>query len=305
MTARHEARQGGTSHNGLKRYVPDVGNLAQRSLARLPGNVIRPGRVLVLLYHSVHPSHVHASATPPLFNDHLRWLREHCDIIRLADVFQRVGRGDLRPCVAITFDDGFADNHSYALPALVRHEVQATFFITTGLVEQDPDVVARLKKVVNTSEVEGLTWAQISELRDAGMEIGAHTYSHPNLATLSEHAALQELSIAKDSLEQHLNDPIFSFAYPFGIPRRHFSEQTIRLAARVGYKRGAAVIYRNVRPSDEPLAIPRVAITGDSLQMLQAKVIGKLDLVGVWQEHAPRWATRLVSSRSRMRDFIA
>jgi hypothetical protein len=50
-----------------------------------------------------------------------------------------------------------------------------------------------------------------------------------------------------------------------------------------------------VRPDDEPRAIPRFFSTWDSLDQLRAKVLGRLDLIGAWQERAPMWLAHVVS----------
>jgi peptidoglycan/xylan/chitin deacetylase (PgdA/CDA1 family) len=277
-----------------------VGGMAKWALSHLPAWGKHPSnRVVVLCYHSVH-AHTHwASATPRLFEEQIAWLLENCEVIPLASVQQQALNPNLkRPSVAITFDDGYSDNFQYALPILLRYGIQATFFVTTGLVEGNPEVVERIRNVWNASaeEISALTWSQIIEMRDAGMGIGSHTVSHRNLARVGDDAALRELSRAKDSLEDHLGDQVVSVAYPFGIPKRHISDKTLEIARFVGYEIGVAVLFRSVRSSDLPLAIPRLSVTGDSLQMLRAKVIGKLDFVGLWQEHAPSWASRLISS---------
>jgi peptidoglycan/xylan/chitin deacetylase (PgdA/CDA1 family) len=280
-----------------------LGGLAQSTLAHLPRARLGVGRVLVLCYHSIHPSHRFASASPAMFEEHLGWLSEYCNIIPFDAALRHVDTRDANPSIAITFDDGYVDNHTYVLPALVRHGIHATFFVATGFVERDPEVLSRLGRLWNVPvhELAGLSWTQVREIREAGMEIGAHTRSHPNLALLTEDQVRRELSESKDMLENCLGESVVSVAYPYGIPRRHITNREVNIASGVGFEHGAAILYRRVRATDNPLLIPRLAVTDDSLDMLQAKVIGKLDLVGVWQEHAPLWVSRVVSSKVQNR----
>ena len=89
----------------------------------------RKNRVAVLCYHSIDPATSFASASPELFHDHLQWLTDHCDVVPLDAITEHAGRDrPCRPVVAITFDDGYLDNHLYALPALVEHGFPAISF---------------------------------------------------------------------------------------------------------------------------------------------------------------------------------
>lgn len=266
----------------------------QSSLSRVPRLARREPRVVVLCYHSLHPSGDFSSTTPPeIFEQHVRWLRRHADLIPFTDVWGEENRASRdRPRVAMTFDDGFADNYMYALPILLRYEVPATFFVATGLVERSPDVIQARSWHGWRNEDSTLTWAQIVEMRRLGMEIGSHGHSHRVLAHLDDQEVISDLSISKHILEDHLGERVVSFAYPKGRPRRDFSPGTIPLTQRVGYEYAATVLLRGVRPSDVPMSIPRFPVARDSLDMLRAKVEGRLDLIGSWQERAPLWMLR-------------
>lgn len=253
-------------------------------------------RVVVLCYHSVHPSIPFTSATPELFERNLQWLRENCDVIRFSDVTQTRPR-PARAAVAITFDDGYADNYEHAFPLLQRYGLPATFFVTAGFVERDPRVMDRFQRLRScpSGHIRPLTWAQIREMADAGMEIGAHTYSHPNLAALNGAACRAELIASKDILEQRIGRVVSTMAYPFGKPGRHFNRETLAHAAESGYSYAAAVLFRALRTNDSPLAIPRITVGMDDISTLREKVSGQWDIVGTWQERAPLWAARIVS----------
>jgi peptidoglycan/xylan/chitin deacetylase (PgdA/CDA1 family) len=256
-------------------------------------------RAVVLCYHSIHPSLPFASASPELFRSHLEWLSEHCDIVGFTDI-PRLARspGALsRPAVALTFDDGYRDNHTHALPLLEAAGARATFFVTAGLLERDSDVVARMAALRKASvpEVEGMSWAEARELVAAGHEVGSHTWSHPVLAMLGAEEAKDELRRSKSAIEEKLERTVTSMAYPFGKPNRHFTAETERLVGETGHTSAAAVLFRRVLGRDSPLRIPRFFATQDSIDVLAGKVRGRWDWLGAWQEHAPRWVARHVS----------
>lgn len=246
-------------------------------------------RVVILCYHSVS-TRSFASATPNAFEQHLLWLRAHCEIVPFRQVAHAAGdwQGD-RPVVALTFDDGYADNYEYAFPLLRIFEVPATFFLTVGLLEQDPRVVGRFQSLYQSGvqDIRPLEWAQVREMRQAGMEIGAHTYSHPNLSRLTRSAAEVELRQSKAILEERLGDRVDAMAYPFGIPRRHFTTETMDLASAAGYDCAAAITLRAVHRSHSRLAMPRFPVSQGDLGTLTDMIFGAWDLLGVWQERAP------------------
>jgi peptidoglycan/xylan/chitin deacetylase (PgdA/CDA1 family) len=199
--------------------------------------------------------------------------------------------------VAITFDDGYADNYEYAFPLLQRHGIPGTFLLTVGLMEKNPVVMARFRELLQASDedIRPLTWANVREMRDAGMEFGAHTYSHPNLARLDRARAGLELTRSREMMEQHLGERVTLTAYPFGTPKRSFTAETLELTLMAGYEYAATVTFRSVRPTDSPLAIPRFSSPRCSVESLRNMIFGAWDLVGVWQERAPLALQELVS----------
>jgi peptidoglycan/xylan/chitin deacetylase (PgdA/CDA1 family) len=261
----------------------------QTSLSHIPRVMDRKRRVVVLCYHSVHPTSTFPSATTPeLFEQHMRWLRQHCDVVPFTRIRAQAARRDRsRPVVAVTFDDGFADNYTHALPILLRLEVPTTFFVATGLVERVPEVIRARSWRGWREEGSSLTWPQIEEMRTLGMEIGGHSHMHRVLADLSDEEVLEDLATCKRIIEDRLGEPIVSFAYPKGRPRRDLTSRTVELARSVGFRHGGTVVLRDVRPSDWPMRVPRFPMARDSIHLLRGKVLGRLDVIGQMQERAP------------------
>ena len=112
------------------------GGLRRLLAATLPGN-----GVLVLNYHRVGDSNRSRydralwSASADAFDAQVAFLKSQCDVISLDDIDdarQQRGRH-----VAITFDDGYLDNHEIAFPVLRHHRVPAAFFIATGFIDRN------------------------------------------------------------------------------------------------------------------------------------------------------------------------
>jgi peptidoglycan/xylan/chitin deacetylase (PgdA/CDA1 family) len=247
-------------------------------------------RCVVLCYHSIDPEQPFASASPDLFRSHLEWLKAHCEVVPF-DVVQTSGVGG-RPTVAITFDDGYLDNFVRAYPMLRALELPATFFVTVGLIEREPEVVGLFESQRRLHAVQSMSWDQLRELRDAGFTIASHTYSHPNLALLSRDEAAREIGRGKAILEDKLQIPDSVFAYPFGKPGHHFSPETVELVREAGYRAAAAILFRGVEPDDDPFAIPRFFVRGDDVATLEEKVRGRWDAIGWMQEHLPGGVAR-------------
>lgn len=244
-------------------------------------------RVVVLCYHSIHQTSCFRSATPELFEQHLRWLKENCEVIRFSQVFESPEpERRNRPAVALTFDDGNADNYECAFPLLKEHAIRATFFLTVGLLEKDPSTLERFREQRRSrhEDIHPLGWSEVCEMQRGGMDIGAHTFSHPNLARLDRRSVEIEVKCSKETLEQHLGEQITLMAYPFGIPTMHFRRETVDIVTEVGYKLAAALLPRPVRRDGSRLAIPRFLVDNDDIETLRDKVFGAWDLVGLLQE---------------------
>jgi peptidoglycan/xylan/chitin deacetylase (PgdA/CDA1 family) len=230
--------------------------------------------------------------------------------VSLRDIKRR-SSASTKPRVAITFDDGYRDNYQFALSRLLDKGFTATFFLIAGFIEGDRAVRERLAGAwgVSPGDVAPLEWGDVRAMRAEGMEFGSHTWSHANLARLEDAAAAHELVHSRELIQERLGEKIASVAYPFGKPRRHFTDETISLAAGAGYEWGVMVLPRGVRASDHRLRIPRFALGEDSVARLSHKVSGSMDGQGVLRELAPAWLDRFVSptpvaTHERMEDVI-
>ena len=172
-----------------------------------------PVRVPILMYHHIRPLHAqlnskerYYSVTPEAFEAQMIGLvRAGYTTITPDELFQAMQYGTStlpsKP-VLITFDDGFKDQYKYAFPVMKRLGIKSTFFIVTQSHKQQGGA---------------LSLDMIKELDASGLvTIGSHTRNHAFLTSISKQKRLEEIHQSKQDLEQLLNHPVTSFAYPYG-----------------------------------------------------------------------------------------
>jgi len=215
-------------------------------------------RVPILLYHCVHRSPADAIAaytvSPAEFGRQLDSVvgagLTALTVTRFCQILMTEGSVGLPPRpIVITFDDGFADFHDHAAPALVERGLVATLYVTTGV----------LRKGGPAAEPWGqrmLDWGQLPELEAAGTEIGAHSHTHPELDAVRRRRAREEIFLSRDLLESYLQHPVRSFAYPHG-----YSDARVRAMVReAGFKSACAVKNAVSWTGDDRFALARLTI---------------------------------------------
>ena len=220
--------------------------------------------VPILLYHSVSdnvsPKFKTWSVTPKDFDAQLAYLGDRqLTPITVTQLAQLMIHSEaplpVRP-VVVTFDDGLADFYSFALPVLKDHGFAATLYITTGFVGQ----TSRWLDPLGEGRRPMLTWSQIAEINASGVECGGHSFSHPQLDTLSPSAAWDEIVRCKIALEQHLGQAVTTFAYPHG----YYSPVVRRLVQQAGYTSACAVKRAMSATTDDRFALARIEVTADT-----------------------------------------
>jgi peptidoglycan/xylan/chitin deacetylase (PgdA/CDA1 family) len=226
--------------------------------------------VPILMYHAVaeNPSAAtrRLSVSPRSLNEQVAFLVDRgftgMTFSDLADAFETGKALPERP-VVLTFDDGYADFAHAAWPIFQRYDFPATVFVTSGwIADAGPNAAGvPLDRMLN--------WAQVRELAAAGIEIGAHSHSHPELDQLADTTLCEELRVGRALLEDAIGAPVRALAYPFG-----YSSPRVRLAARAaGYRCAAAV--RNVRAtsSDDIFMLPRLTIRRSTNHVVFASAV--------------------------------
>ncbi len=252
--------------------APHVAARFRRERSSAPSEArMSTSRLPILMYHRIAPSGALATAryrvTPSAFEEQLAYL---CDAgfvgISLRDWLGAVEHRTPLPgrCFALTFDDGFADFESHALPILTRYRLPASIFVVGDRIGATNDWDSAFGESVPLLDAGALR-----RIAEAGVSIGAHAATHTPFTALTNTSALAEAVRAKRTLEELLGRVVDTFAYPHG-DHDAIAEQLVR---RAGY-----ALALSCRPGPAGLreprfALPRIEIGGeDGLASFVAKL---------------------------------
>lgn len=162
---------------------------------------------VILMYHQVDPQIPRDAVgraltiSPLQLSGELDYLESrHLHAVSVDDYLKATAAHEATDdMVILTFDDGYADQFTQALPILISHHAHATFFITTG----------------NVGRRNHLTWSEIAEMQQDGMSIGGHSVQHVDLASLSPARQLYQIDGCLTALRDHGIDAD-TYAYPGG-----------------------------------------------------------------------------------------
>lgn len=236
--------------------------------------------VPILMYHSIsenlfgksHP-YYHINTSPEIFVQQMRCLRQagYCTI-DLCEMIEGLESGaDLSKKVVITFDDGYQDFLTDAMPVLKQYGFTATIFLATDRIQNTS---------VRLEGVDYLTWREVRELHEEGIRFGSHTVTHPDLRSLGPEQIEYELGYSKEVIEQKLGTPVHSFAYPFAFPEENtnFTRFLVDELENQGFQNGVTTILGRASKRNNRFVLPRLPVNSwDDQNFLRAKLGGGYD----------------------------
>ncbi len=167
-------------------------------------------------------------------------------------------RGERQGRVAvITLDDGYADNLDNALPVLQRQGFSATCYAVSGALgrynDWDDAKLGVRKPMMDA--------AQLRAWHAGGMEVGAHTRTHPRLGGCGDAQLRDEIAGSKRDLEDLIGAPVTQFCYPYG----DHDDRVVAATREAGYTAATTIQRGRAQPGGDLWRLPRVAVARSHL----------------------------------------
>jgi peptidoglycan/xylan/chitin deacetylase (PgdA/CDA1 family) len=225
--------------------IKDIIQRTLLALRDLVAPLFRSVEVSILCYHSIGQDGNSTTITPEQFERHLALLQEHSvQFVPLEKIVGWVQHGGVLPrrVAAITFDDGYADMETTALPILEKVRAPATVFIIGD------EAGAR---TYLGSDIPLLSSEALERLRTHPLiDIGYHSATHPDLSKLEPQALREE--VARPAGNRY-------FAYPGG----NHSPQVAEAVREAGYDAAVTIGWDLVQKDTDPYLLPRSVIVRD------------------------------------------
>ena len=226
----------------------------------------------ILVYHQIDAAPPKGAPFRSLYVSPTAFARQMAFLKRLG--YTGLSMTDLQPylsdekkgkVVGITFDDGYLNNLTHALPVLQKNGFTSTCYVVDGLLGQtnswDMDQ--------GIAQTPLMTAEQLVQWQAGGQEVGAHTQQHVDLLAVTELAAWAQIAKSKPALEAVLHQPVNHFCYPFG----KFDSRHETMAKQAGYTTATTTARGRVHAGADMMTLPRVPmLRSTSLPVLWLKV---------------------------------
>ena len=239
-------------------------------------------QVIVLCYHRFEDKPKDSLAIKPAeFEAQMQILKDNgITVIPMADFLAwRRGEKSIPPKSAIiSIDDGYITGYSVAWPILKKFGYPFTMFIYTDYVKGGPK-----------SGGQSVSWQQLAEMRDAGVDIQSHTVSHSSLSAKKGKNDEQytawlksELAGSKEILEKNLGIQVKAIAYPYGLHNEAVREAVKQAGyeaaftvygQRIGHGADATIIGRYAIESTKPKVFEQAATFTGSVEGGEGRVM--------------------------------
>ena len=165
----------------------------------------------------------------------------------------------------ITFDDGYLNNLTNALPVLLQYGFSSTCYA----VSQQLGKTNEWDRDVGIAQAALMSASQLRQWRTGGQEVGAHTRHHVRLTQTDASTCQTEISLCKSELEDMTQSPVDHFCYPYG----DYTADHVAMARRAGYTSVTTTQRSRCLVSQDMMQLPRVPVVrSTSLPLLWLKV---------------------------------
>lgn len=154
--------------------------------------------------------------------------------------------------VGITFDDGYQNNLTHALPALAKHGFSSTCYAVSGLMGKTNawDESLGIAQALLMNEAEIRQWVA------AGQEVGSHTRQHIDLTANDDEVCQLEMALGKSELEAIIGQSVDHFCYPYG----HYRSNHMAMAGQLGFVTATTTQRSRCHAQTDLLQLPRVPV---------------------------------------------
>lgn len=230
--------------------------------------VDRTANVIVLCYHRFEERPRDSLALSPKdFEAQLQALKdEGFSVIGMQDflAWRRGEKSIPNKSAVITIDDGYVSGYATAWPLLKKFGYPFTMFVYTQFINAGG---------------KSITWAQLEEMRDAGVDIQSHTVTHANLKLKGKRSDAEyeaflrkEIAESKEILESRLGIAVNAIAYPYGV----YNDLVRKISLESGYEAGFTVYGQRLTIDSPPDMLGRYAIESTKPEVFRSalKMVG-------------------------------